>query len=681
MQLNCSNSLAADNREISNNIFQKKNPFIIFLVIVIGQHSIRINMIRLFLLNLSHNILSVRTTQLTRLSRSKHIVVSNVLDNCQSSPSRSVTSQASQLSEWISNEQGRREESHNDRNDDYKFKSRIAKAIGATALAASGIITTNNTGGDASEPPNGDNPRLVEDLHQAVLQGDERRVKILVKQCTPNDINSRHKLGWQLLHLAAVNGRSTICELLLQGGARVNDVDHYSSPRLMSEKLNIDPLVIALLRDTEFNSDLARVNFRGCTSLHYAALSNSLETVQVLTKYGANPTIKNELGFKPANFANPNVGNYIMQYEEEYTQRERELEEEERRKYPLEQRLKEHIIGQEAAISMVAATIRRKENGWFDEDHPLVFLFLGSSGIGKTELAKQVAKYLHKNNKKAFIRLDMSEYQEQHSVARMIGSPPGYVGFQDGGQLTDALKNCKNAVVLLDEVEKAHPKVLTVLLQLFDEGRLTDGKGKTVECKDAIFIMTSNLASEVIAETAMELRNEQQMAREMELNNRLKGLSSASNNEKSVESGGIQEQISLSRKFKDTVVKPILKYHFKRDEFLGRINEVVYFLPFSEIELKQLVVKELEFWAARAKKKNNIQLVWDDEVVDTLVKGYDLYYGCRSLKYEVERRILNPISCLQDEMGRDKMKNAKKICISVTHKGNDEADLINIKII
>lgn len=131
------------------------------------------------------------------------------------------------------------------------------------------------------------------------------------------------------------------------------------------------------------------------------------------------------------------------------------------------------------------------ENGWLDNDHPLVFLFLGSSGIGKTELAKQIANYLHKDDKKAFIRLDMSEYQEKHEVAKLIGSPPGYIGYDQGGQLTKALREFPQAVVLFDEVDKAHPDVLTVLLQLFDEGRLTDGQGKQLALR--ITILTSAL--------------------------------------------------------------------------------------------------------------------------------------------------------------------------------------------
>lgn len=547
----------------------------------------------------------------------------------------------------------------------------LRKFFGTGTLAAASIITYNHFHTDGPTNFNNNNSsRIFEDLHQAILEGDERRTRVLLKNSTPQDVNFRHNLGWQLIHLAAVNGRSKLVELLLENGAEINSPDNYTNPRLMAEQHNIDPLVIALIRDTEFNSDLARVNWAGTTSLHYATLSNNIDTIEILMKYGANPTLKNEAGFKAVNFANPYVAKRLASYEEEYMKRERELEEEERRRYPLEKRIKEHLVGQDSAISLVAATIRRKENGWIDEDHPLVFLFLGSSGIGKTELAKQVAKYLHKDDKKSFIRLDMSEYQEQHSVARFLGSPPGYVGHQEGGQLTEALKSCNNAVVLFDEVEKAHPKVLTVLLQLFDEGRLTDGKGNTIECKDAIFIMTSNLASEAIAEHAMQLRAEQQRLREIRLENKLRGLDGSKGDE------DYQETITISRNFKDTIVRPILKSHFQRDEFLGRINEMVYFLPFSEGELKQLVIKELEFWAAKAKQNNKIELTWDDKVIDVISMGYNVHYGARSIKHEIERRIINQISELQHLV-----KDAKKVHVSVQgDQNNDGTNLINIKI-
>ncbi|UXI23121.1 Sars1 allergen SMIPP-C [Sarcoptes scabiei] len=307
---------------------------------------------------------------------------------------------------------------------------------------------------------------------------------------------------------------------------------------------------------------------------------------------------------------------------------------EKRRKFPLEQRLKDVIVGQDGAIALVSATIRRKENGWIDFDHPLVFLFLGSSGLGKTELAKQVAKYLHNNQTKGFIRIDMSEYQEKHEVAKFIGSPPGYIGYDQGGQLTKALTQCPNAVVLFDEVEKAHPDVLTIMLQLFDEGRLTDGQGKTIECKDAIFIMTSNLASDEIAEYGTKLRREGEELVKAQHSGKII-------NEKETEN---LEKVVISRYFKDQIVRPILKRHFKRDEFLGRINEMVYFLPFSRSELHQLVLRELKLWSQRAAERHKISMTWDSNVIGILANGYDVHYGARSIKYEVERRVINKIS-------------------------------------
>jgi ATP-dependent Clp protease ATP-binding subunit ClpB len=224
----------------------------------------------------------------------------------------------------------------------------------------------------------------------------------------------------------------------------------------------------------------------------------------------------------------------------------------------------------------------------------------------------------------------MSEYQEKHSVARFIGSPPGYVGHDEGGQLTSRLAKYPNAVVLFDEVEKAHPDVLTVLLQLFDEGRITDGKGKTIHCKDAIFVMTSNLASDEIAHYGLELRREaEKITKE-----RYEGTK---NNE-------LCEKITVSSHFKENVVRKILKSHFKRDEFLGRINEIVYFLPFSKSELYQLVTKELQFWAAKAMEKHSVTLKWDQAAVDLLTEGYNVHYGARSIKHEVERRVVTQLA-------------------------------------
>uniref|UniRef100_A0A8C4WQU5 Clp ATPase C-terminal domain-containing protein n=2 Tax=Eptatretus burgeri TaxID=7764 RepID=A0A8C4WQU5_EPTBU len=234
-----------------------------------------------------------------------------------------------------------------------------------------------------------------------------------------------------------------------------------------------------------------------------------------------------------------------------------------------------------------------------------------------------------------FIRLDMSEFQQKHEVSKFIGAPPGYVGYTEGGQLTEKLTKCPNAVVLFDEVEKAHPDVLTAMLQLFDEGRLTDGKGQTIKCKDALFIMTSNLGSEEIAEHALQLRAETESSAHHQITNSLDDVQA--------------ENVMISRQFKEKVIRPILKENFRRDEFLGRINEIVYFIPFSHSELLLLVRRELQTWARRAKQKHDIDLRWGRDVEMALTDGYNVHYGARSVKHEVERRIVNLLAAAYEQ--------------------------------
>ncbi|PNJ51508.1 mitochondrial disaggregase isoform X3 [Pongo abelii] len=444
-----------------------------------------------------------------------------------------------------------------------------------------------------------------------------------------------------LLEAARANNTqevSSVVQVLLAAGADPNLGDDFSSVYKTAKEQGIHSLEVLITREDDFNNRLNnRASFKGCTALHYAVLADDYRTVKELLDGGANPLQRNEMGHTPLDYAREGeVMKLLRTSEAKYQEKQRKREAEERRRFPLEQRLKEHIIGQESAIATVGAAIRRKENGWYDEEHPLVFLFLGSSGIGKTELAKQTAKYMHKDAKKGFIRLDMSEFQERHEVAKFIGSPPGYVGHEEGGQLTKKLKQCPNAVVLFDEVDKAHPDVLTIMLQLFDEGRLTDGKGKTIDCKDAIFIMTSNVASDEIAQHALQLRQE---ALEMSRNRIAENLGDVQ----------ISDKITISKNFKENVIRPILKAHFRRDEFLGRINEIVYFLPFCHSELIQLVNKELNFWAKRAKQRHNITLLWDREVADVLVDGYNVHYGARSIKHEVERRVVNQLAAAYEQ--------------------------------
>ncbi|XP_004708856.2 caseinolytic peptidase B protein homolog isoform X4 [Echinops telfairi] len=430
----------------------------------------------------------------------------------------------------------------------------------------------------------------------------------------------------------------SVVQVLLAAGADPNLGDDFSSVYKTSKEQGIHSLEVLVTREDDFNNRLNnRASFKGCTALHYAVLADDYRTVKELLDGGANPLQRNEMGHTALDYAREGeVMKLLRASEAKYQEKQRKREAEERRRFPLEQRLKEHIIGQENAIATVGAAIRRKENGWYDEEHPLVFLFLGSSGIGKTELAKQTAKYMHKDAKKGFIRLDMSEFQERHEVAKFIGSPPGYIGHEEGGQLTKKLKQCPNAVVLFDEVDKAHPDVLTIMLQLFDEGRLTDGKGKTIDCKDAIFIMTSNVASDEIAQHALQLRQE---ALELSHNRFAENLGEVQ----------MSDKITISKNFKENVIRPILKAHFRRDEFLGRINEIVYFLPFCHSELIQLVNKELNFWAKRAKQRHNITLLWDREVADVLVDGYNVHYGARSIKHEVERRVVNQLAAAYEQ--------------------------------
>ncbi|XP_028177178.1 caseinolytic peptidase B protein homolog isoform X3 [Ostrinia furnacalis] len=450
---------------------------------------------------------------------------------------------------------------------------------------------------------------------------------------------------------AAANDRAAAVRELLRLGARPDLQERYAGAATAAAAAGVHPLEAMQRREDEFCASMnARASFLGWTALHYAALADSAGAARALLEAGADPTTRDHAGRRALHYArDPSPArDLILQHTRRWEQAAAAAAAEERRRFPLEQRLKQYIVGQQAAIETVAAAVRRKENGWADEEHPLVFLFLGSSGIGKTELAKQLARYMHRDDPAAFIRLDMSEYQEKHEVAKLIGAPPGYVGHEEGGQLTRALARRADAVVLFDEVDKAHPDVLTVLLQLFDEGRLTDGKGKLIECKNAIFVMTSNLAADEIAQYGLQLRGEAEARAAQRA--RASPLPTADHKVEARDKAPVpvadeaSEPLEVSRHFKDSVVRPILKRHFGRDEFLGRINEIVYFLPFSRQELLTLVSLELKRWADKARARHAVELRWEGGVLGCLADGYDVHYGARSIKHEVERRVVNQIA-------------------------------------
>lgn len=265
----------------------------------------------------------------------------------------------------------------------------------------------------------------------------------------------------------------------------------------------------------------------------------------------------------------------------------------------LEKYLEKRVIGQPLAIQAVSEAIRRSRSGLSDPQRPIgVFLFIGPTGVGKTELVKALAEQLF-DKEDAIIRLDMSEYMEKHSVSRLVGSPPGYVGYEEGGQLTEALRRRPYSVVLLDELEKAHHDVFNILLQIFDEGRLTDSKGRKVNCKNALFIMTSNLGSDLLLKKKAETK---------------------------------EELLSI--------IEPVLKSTF-RPEFLNRLDEILPFLPLQLKDMEAIVAIQLARVANRLQEKH-ISLKWDPKVVKYLAEeGYDPSFGARPLKRLIQQEVVN----------------------------------------
>jgi len=268
----------------------------------------------------------------------------------------------------------------------------------------------------------------------------------------------------------------------------------------------------------------------------------------------------------------------------------------------MDELLHQRVIGQDEAVQAVADAIRRSRSGLSDPNRPIgSFLFLGPTGVGKTELCKALAEFMF-DTEEAMIRIDMSEFMEKHSVARLIGAPPGYVGYEQGGYLTEAVRRRPYSVILLDEVEKAHADVFNVLLQVLDDGRLTDGQGRTVDFKNTVIVMTSNLGSQIIQELA------------------------GKNYEK----------------MKKAVLEEVGKYF--RPEFINRVDEVVVFHPLDKAQLRHIVELQIERLKGRLQERS-LQLQIDDVVLDYLAEvGYDPVYGARPLKRAVQQVLENPLA-------------------------------------
>ena len=274
----------------------------------------------------------------------------------------------------------------------------------------------------------------------------------------------------------------------------------------------------------------------------------------------------------------------------------------------LEDELHKRVVGQEEAIAAVSDAIRRSRAGLQDPKKPIgSFLFLGTTGVGKTELAKALAEYLF-DDENAMTRIDMSEYQEKHAVSRLVGAPPGYVGYDEGGQLTEAVRRRPYSVVLLDEIEKAHPDTFNILLQVLDEGRLTDNKGRTADFKNTIIIMTSNMGSHLIQESFEKYKDTEEATEKAK-----------------------EEVLQL---LKQTV----------RPEFINRIDDIVMFAPLTEANIRQIVRLQLNS-IIKLVARENIVLEATNEAIDYLAeRGYDPQFGARPVKRVLQKEVMNALS-------------------------------------
>ena len=289
---------------------------------------------------------------------------------------------------------------------------------------------------------------------------------------------------------------------------------------------------------------------------------------------------------------------------------QRMLETERTKLLTMEDRIQQRVISQTDAIKAISNAIRRSRAGLQDANRPIgSFIFLGTTGIGKTEMARALAEFLF-DDESAMIRIDMSEYMEKHAVSRLIGAPPGYVGYDEGGQLTEAVRQRPYSVILLDEIEKAHPEVFNILLQVLDDGRLTDSKGREVNFKNTIIIMTSNIGTEILQDSLAEINEEN------------------------------RESILMEAR---TGIINVMKQRM-RPEFLNRIDEIILFKPLTKSEVRQIAVLQMKKLQDRL-AMDEITLSVTDDAFDTILRlGYDVQYGARPLKRAIQKYVADQLS-------------------------------------
>jgi ATP-dependent Clp protease ATP-binding subunit ClpB len=303
------------------------------------------------------------------------------------------------------------------------------------------------------------------------------------------------------------------------------------------------------------------------------------------------------------------------------------MQSEKQRLLKMEEVLHQNVVGQEDAVRLVSNSIRRARAGLQDPSRPIgSFMFLGPTGVGKTQLARSLAEFLFQDEQ-AMVRVDMSEYMEKHSIARLIGAPPGYVGHEEGGFLTEHVRRRPYTVVLLDEIEKAHPDVFNLFLQILDEGRLTDGQGKTVDFKNTVILMTSNLGSKFIEQSGIEALQKETAGEAKEIWER--------------EYEKVQD-----------AVRQELRHHF-RPEFLNRIDDIVLFKNLTRDQIRDIVEVQLKDLRKRLADRN-MSLELSDNVKGMLAeKGYDPVFGARPLKRAIQKYMQDPLSLkiLQEDFG------------------------------